>query len=234
MPEAKLFLSRCLTTTTVNIVFCTPNIPSTMNIKKLHYLSGLILSLFVGLHLFNHAWSLLGAEQHIALMNSLRLFYRHILVEIMVITAVFIQILSGIQLFKKKVKSASSRWEKLHVWTGLYLAVFLVIHLGAVLVGRFVLQLDTNFYFGVAGLNSFPVNLFFIPYYALAILSFFGHVAAIHRQKMQYSIAGISPDRQAAAILLLGMGLTLLIFYGLTNYFNGVDVPVEYHILIGK
>ena len=117
---------------------------------------------------------------------------------------------------------------------GLYLAIFLVIHVSAVLVGRFYLKLDTNFYFGAAGINSFPVNLFFIPYYALAVLSFFGHLAAVHSKKMNQPILMLSPNQQAWGILILGAALTLILFYGLTNQFSGIELPEEYRILTGQ
>jgi hypothetical protein len=112
--------------------------------------------------------------------------------------------------------------------------LFFLIHLSAVLGGRFILKLDTNFYFGVAGLNTFPFNLFFVPYYGLAIVSFFGHLAAIHHKKMQKTVLGISPNTQSKAILAFGIGLTFIIFYGLTNEFKGVEIPKEYQVLIGK
>jgi hypothetical protein len=167
-------------------------------------------------------------------MNTLRLFYRHIFIETILLGAVFVQIISGLKLFKANRKIATSQFEKLHIWTGLYLAIFFIIHLSAVLGGRYLLHLDTNFYFGVAGLNSFPTNVFFIPYYGLAIISFFGHVASIHRKKMKKSILGLSPNRQSTLILIFGFIVTLTIFYGLTNHFKGVTIPKEYNILIGK
>jgi hypothetical protein len=168
------------------------------------------------------------------MMTFLRLLYRNIFVEVVLIIAVLVQIFSGLKLFWKGRKTAVSSFEKLHRWTGLYLAIFFVIHVSSVLVGRAVLHLDTNFYYGVAGLNTFPFNLFFIPYYGLAIVSFFGHVASIHNQKMQQSFLGWTPKRQAKAILTLGFLVTVVIFYGLTNYFRGVKLPTEYNVLIGK
>jgi hypothetical protein len=186
------------------------------------------------MHLFNHIFSISGADRHIELMKTLRLFYRNIFVETILLSAVLIQIISGLQLFKTGRKSAVSKFDKLHIWTGLYLAFFFVIHLSAVLGGRFFLHLDTNFYFGVAGLNTFPFNLFFIPYYGLAIISFFGHIASIHHKKMKSAIFNVTPTRQATAILIFGFILTIGIFYGLTNHFNGVTIPEEYKILIGQ
>ncbi|MBS1555039.1 MAG: hypothetical protein JSU09_08940 [Bacteroidetes bacterium] len=205
-----------------------------MNLKRLHFFSGLTIAVFIALHLFNHGYSIVGANKHIELMTTLRLFYRHIVVESILLIAIGIQIYSGLKLFNAKRHSANTFFEKLHVWTGLNLAFFFVIHLSAVFAGRFILRLDTNFYFGVAGLNSFPANLFFIPYYALAILSFFGHVAAIHSQKMTKQIVGLTPHAQARLILILGVISTVAIFYGLTNQFHGVTIPNEYNILIGK
>jgi hypothetical protein len=205
-----------------------------MTLKKIHYISGLAITIFVGLHLFNHFCSIFGAERHIEVMNTLRIFYRNIFVESILLLAVFVQIVSGLKLFITSKKTAISNFVKLHIWSGLYLAIFFIIHLSAVLGGRLFLKLDTNFYFGVAGLNSFPLNLFFIPYYGLAILSFFGHIASIHNKKMKQSIFGLTPIRQSKAILIFGFSLTILIFYGLTNHLKGVTIPVEYKILTGK
>lgn len=202
--------------------------------KKIHYISGLTISVFVGLHLFNHSWSFFGASEHIELMHSLRLIYRNIVVETILLIAVAVQITSGIYLFKRSRKTAISRFEKIHIWSGLYLAAFLIFHVLAVVIGRFYLQLDTNFYFGVAGLNTFPVNLFFIPYYGLAIISFFGHIAAVHRKKMTLKVLGLTPRQQSIGILLFGVTFTVFIFYGLTNQFDGVEIPAEYGILTGK
>lgn len=205
-----------------------------MTIKKIHYIFGLIITIFVGLHLFNHTLSIFGAENHIEAMNSLRVFYRNIFVESILFIAVFGQIFSGLILFNTNRKTATSHFDKLQQWTGIYMAFFFIIHLSAVIGGRLFLHLDTNFYFGVAGLNSFPFNLFFIPYYGLAILSFFGHIASIHSKKMKRTVFGLSPKRQSIIILIFGLFLTIVIFYGLTNHFNGVTIPKEYEVLIGK
>lgn len=202
--------------------------------KRIHYFSGVIISIFVGLHLFNHLYSIVGVDAHIEMMNDLRVIYRNIVVEIVLLFAVLIQIFSGIKLFLKKRKNTIDFFDKLQVWTGLYLVFFFVIHLSAVLSGRLVLNLDTNFYFGVSGLNTFPLNLFFIPYYALAIMSFFGHISAIHSKKMTTKILGITPNKQSYIILTIGAVMSLAILYGLTNGFHGVEIPKEYDIMTGK
>lgn len=202
--------------------------------KKLHYFSGITISIFVFFHLINHFASVFGADAHINLMNSLRVVYRNIFVESILFLSVTILIFSGIKLFLLKRKFVSSFFDKLQIWSGLYLAIFFLVHLSAVLGGRFIFNLDTNFYFGVAGLNTFPLSLFFIPYYALAIVSFFGHIASVHSKKMIKTIIGLTPSQQAYAILTLGVAITLIIFYGLTNGFNGLEIPEKYNVIIGK
>ena len=205
-----------------------------MRVKKLHYFSGIVIFSFVVLHLLNHATSVFGAEQHIAAMKCLRVVYRNLFVETLLLAVVFVQIFSGMRLFCNGRKYVNTFFEKLQIWSGLYLAIFLLIHLSAVLGGRWVLQLDTNFYFGVAGLNTFPLNLFFIPYYGLAVLSFFVHIAAIHQLKMKHSVFGLTSTAQSKFILCFGLLFMLFLFYGLTNHFHGVEIPAAYGVLIGK
>ncbi|MBL7801136.1 MAG: hypothetical protein JNL95_10465 [Chitinophagales bacterium] len=205
-----------------------------MRIKSIHYFSGIVISVFVAFHLLNHASSVFGAEQHIAVMELFRVVYRNVFVETLLLAAVLVQIITGLWLFNKGRKWATTFFEKLQIWSGLYLAIFFVIHLSAVLGGRLVLHLDTNFYFGVAGLNTFPFNLFFIPYYGLAVLSFFGHIAAIHQRKMKPSVLGLSPTAQSKFMLGFGLLFTLFLFYGLTNHFQSVEIPAAYGVLVGK
>jgi len=174
------------------------------------------------------------SEKNIEVMKSLRLVYRHPIIETLLLSMVLIQIISGLKLFWQERNTAVSGFEKLHLYTGLYLASFLLFHVIAIMAGRYVLHLDTNYYFGVAGLNTFPYHLFFIPYYSLAIISFFGHVAAIHYQKMKNSSFRLAPRAQSKVILVAGICLTLILFYGLTNHFHGVEIPEEYNVLIGR
>jgi hypothetical protein len=205
-----------------------------MRIKSLHYFSGIVIAVFVAFHLLNHAVSVFGAEQHIAVMKLLRVVYRNVFIETLLLAAVLVQIITGLWLFNQGRKWANTFYEKLQIWSGLYLAIFFLIHLSAVLGGRWVLHLDTNYYFGVAGLNTFPFNLFFIPYYGLAVLSFFGHIAAIHQRKMKPSVLGLSPTAQSKFMLGFGLLFTLFLFYGLTNHFHGVEIPAAYGVLVGK
>lgn len=207
---------------------------SKLSINRIHFLSGLIITIFIGLHLFNHFISVFGVEAHVELMDKLRIVYRNVISEMLLLVSVVVQIISGLKLFFSKRKVVNGFYEKMQIWTGLYLAFFLIVHVGAVLTGRYVLKLDTNFYFGVAGLNTFPINLFFVPYYGFGIIAFFGHISAIHYKKMKKEIFRFTVHQQSKFILIIGIVTTGLILYGLTNGLKGVEIPEEYNILIGK
>lgn len=198
--------------------------------KKLHRSSGLVLACFVGVHLFNHLCSLVGADIHVAVMDQFRKVYRNVFVETVLLLAVMLQIFSGLRLLFSKQQKEWTGYARWQAWSGFYLAIFLLIHVGAVLAGRFVLQLDTNIYFGAAGLNSFPVNLFFIPYYVLAIAAFFIHFAAIHAQRMRRTIGGITVPAQAKLLAITGILIAFAVLFGLTNGFQGLPLPAPYHI----
>ncbi len=202
--------------------------------KKIHFLSGLTISIFVGLHLMNHLIGIFGAAAHVELMDKLRIIYRNPFSEFILLLAVGSQIITGLKLFLSKRKSAMGFYGKLQIWTGLYLAFFLVIHVSAVMVGRYILILDTNFYFGAAGLNSFPVNLFFIPYYGLSVVAFFGHLAAIHYQKKRKGTSEYLVQKQSRIILTIGVVISVLILFGMTGGFRSVEIPEGYRVLTGE
>lgn len=201
--------------------------------KKLHYFSGVFITLFILLHLTNHLASLSGVEAHIHFMKQARKIYRNSLMEALLLAAVFMQIVSGIGLALKKRKQKNMFYQKLQIASGLYLAFFFIVHLGAIFFGRRVLHLDTNFYFGAAGLNAFPYNLFFIPYYSLAIICFFSHIASLHYQKMQAKSPSSSFAFQAKFIILLGFVVAFAAIFGTTNHFKGFLIPKEYKVLTG-
>lgn len=180
-----------------------------------HYWSGIMLSVFIGFHLFNQLTSLPGPDAHIAVMQAFRAVYRHRVVEALLLAAVAFQIITGLRMIFKGALRATA--EKIQVYSGLYLSFFLLVHVGAVLYGR-SLKLDSNFYFAAAGLNLYPATFFFIPYYLLAVSAVSLHVAAIHYRKtgsLQWS----------RAIALTGLLVAVLIITGFTNGFRWRPMP---------
>lgn len=87
----------------------------------------------------------------------------------------------------------------------------MVIHISAVFMGRYLFNLDTDFYFGVAGLNLFPLNLFFIPYYGLAIFSSFCHIIIALIIKTKENLITVLEERELFLIVLIGIVITSII-----------------------
>lgn len=185
--------------------------------KQVHYTAGILVLTFILLHLFNHLYAWAGAGEHVALMRRLRTFYRHPIVEIILLLSVLVLMVTGSIQSWTKWKLRPLGFERLQLFTGCYLGFFFLIHLSAVFVGRLILNVDTDFYYGTAGLKSFPANLFFIPYYGLAIFSLFGHLAAVHRKKMKINIAGLNPRKQSLLIMILGAVISGVLVVGLIS-----------------
>lgn len=194
-------------------------------IKQLHYFSGITLSLFIGFHLLNQLFALAGPEAHIALMEKFRNVYRHPVMETILLSAVLIQVVSGIRLlFNRKEKITA---EKIQIYSGIYLSFFLLIHVSAVIGGRLVAHLDTNFYFAGAGLNIYPATWFFVPYYFLAVCAISLHIAALHYLKT----TSIWSSRLIAATGILA---SILIIAGYTNFFQWREIPLDYRLFIAQ
>ncbi|PQA53423.1 hypothetical protein C5O19_24575 [Siphonobacter curvatus] len=192
-------------------------------IKSLHYTSGITLCVFIAFHLLNHLFALDGPEKHISVMEQFRLVYRHPVVEMLLLLVVFFQVGSGIRLiYRRNAKTAA---EKIQVYSGLYLSFFLLAHVGAVLSGRYIDHLDTNFYFAAAGLNYYPATFIFIPYYFLAVASISLHVSAIHYLKTKSTTMSFG-------ISILGLITSFLIVAAFTDTFHWREMPSPYEKFI--
>lgn len=201
--------------------------------KKVHYYAGLFISVFITLHFINHLFALIGPEKHIEIMEIFRLLYRNIIFETLLMLAIIAQVVAGIKLVKNKRKNLKDGFDKLHVYSGLYLSFFLVIHTIAIFAGRLYFQLDTNFWFGAIVVNYFPLFLFYAPYYFLGIFAFFTHIACIHRQRVTQLGWKVKADLHAKTIMGIGAIVGILILAGFTGYFTGLQIPVEYSNAFG-
>ena len=187
-------------------------------VNRIHYFSGVILTVFIAFHLSNQLFSLFGPAAHIELMTSLRKIYRHFIVETILLSAVAFQVITGIKLLFNKDKKPIV--EKIQLYSGLYLSFFLIVHVAAVIYGRQI-GLDTNFYFAAAGMNLYPVSLVFIPYYFFAVAAIALHLSSLHylktkSKKVSYSIA------------IIGVVVSILIIIGYTDAFKWREIPAEY------
>ncbi|MDN2697774.1 hypothetical protein O0882_15755 [Janthinobacterium sp. SUN073] len=124
-----------------------------------------------------------------------------------------------------KERSGFVAW--LQAGSGIYLALFLLFHVSAVLFGRTALKLDTNFYYAAAGFVRMPYALFFAPYYFLAVHALFMHLgcAAYWQVKTRSPMV-----RRLAMGIPAGVGLVvaLLIDLALAGMLHPLDIPAKY------
>lgn len=188
---------------------------ATSRLKKLHRYAGIVLAIFFLFHVINHLCALGGADSHIRVMAIFRKIYRFPPIEGVVLLAAFIQVIVGLVLVWKK-RMERNFVEVLQMASGLYLSFFLFYHIRAVMLGRYVWNVETDFHFAAAGLKSSADFYFFLPYYSLSIVSVFIHLACVHHRKMRApTLGGWHVKYQSMSIVALGAICTGLIMYGL-------------------
>jgi succinate dehydrogenase/fumarate reductase cytochrome b subunit len=198
-----------------------------MKLRTLHRTSAILLAAFACLHIANHLASLAGVPSHIAFMEVARKLYRQPIVELSLVLCAAFQVGSGLWFVIRGWKQRHGGVAWLQAISGTLLAFFLVVHVGAVLYGRTVLNLDTNFYFAAAGFHMPPNQFFFGPYYFLAVLALFAHLGCAAYWHLHTS----HPGTRVVAIalpMLVGGAVSLLIVLSLAGKLQPVDVPAKY------
>ncbi|MEJ8849795.1 hypothetical protein [Variovorax rhizosphaerae] len=198
-----------------------------MNLRTLHKTSAIIVGAFACLHLANHLVSLAGVQEHIAFMERARGIYRQPAVEAILLFCVAFQIGSGFWLLLRGWMNRRGAVAWLQALSGAVLAGFLLIHVGAVLYARGVLDLDTTFYFSAAGFHIPLYPFFFVPYYFFAVLALFTHIACAVFWHMQ---SASLRARQLALVLpmLVGTVVSSLLVLSLAGKIQPVEVPAKY------
>jgi succinate dehydrogenase/fumarate reductase cytochrome b subunit len=199
--------------------------------RRLHRITAAAVAAYVLIHLVNHLVALRGIEAHIVFMRALRQVSRVPAVETLLLLGVAVQAGSGLWMLLRRVRARIPRqllFERLQLWSGAYLAFFLLVHVVSVLSGRAALGLDTNFYFAAAGLQIWPYPLFFLPYYGLAVAALFVHLACALRRRLPASIPLVARDRAAWGTMMLGVVLAVLIVAAFSGVFHPVDLPPAY------
>jgi hypothetical protein len=199
-------------------------------VRITHRLTAAVLALFVTVHLLNHLVGFGGIAAHQAFMNAARLVYRSPLVEPLLLTAVLVQIATGIAQVRAGWGKRNGVWARLQTVSGLYLAFFLANHTFWVLVARIGYGLDSNFYLAATFLtiSISPLPLVFAPYYVAGVFAVFAHVAcAVH-----FRVVG--PFGASVARVLIAAGA--MIAAGVVAIFMGafyeIRLPPEYRALL--
>ncbi len=188
--------------------------------ERLHKVSAGFIFAFICLHFANHLVGLQGQGVHQQFLEAARLVYRHPIVELVLLMAFVIQIITGIALAREIWTRKKDFIHQLQAASGAYMAFFIVVHVGAVFMGRLVFNLDTNFDFAAITLTQ-PWVYFFLPYYALAIMAIFIHIGCIC-----YDIFKKSNKRLGGACLVVAVGVGVYVTYAILMMYSGRLYPV--------
>jgi len=197
-------------------------------LHKIHRAGAGVLGAFLTLHLFNHLLAIVGPEAHIHFMEAFRAVYRNRAVEIILLLCVASQVASGLTFVRRRWRDRHEGLDLLQLGSGLYLAFFLLVHVGAVLAGRMKFGLDTNFYYAAAGMHVLPYRYFFMPYYFFAVLAITVHLArALHW--LAHDRLSARAMRVAKTLLVVsGCTAATLIVAAFSGALYDVTVPAKY------
>jgi hypothetical protein len=138
--------------------------------------AALFIVCYLGLHLSNHLFGLLGEQQHTAVMKVLRTFYRSPVVEPAILGVLLFIMVSGVMLAWSAARNRADRFRAFQIASGVYLLVAITSHVNAVLyLARQVLKIESDWGFAIGapvGKIHDPWSIRLLPYYLIAV--FFG------------------------------------------------------------
>jgi len=192
-----------------------------------HKRNAAVLIIFLVAHFATHLSALFGPDTHSAVIDVLRIVYRNPIIEIILIGLFVTQVGLGIGLVIPRLKQTEkSGWFWIQVISGLYLALFILIHVFmGVLRGRAYEGVDTGLYFVASTLITTPVKYGFIPYYALGVIALFSHLAAALHW------AG-KPPAATRGLIILGIVISVLVVGAYGGLFYHIDLPDAYQAYI--
>jgi len=194
--------------------------------KQAHRITGIIVAIFIIAHLFNHLMAWFGIATHQTILEALRSIYRIFIIEIILIASFLFQAMSGILLFFKLRKKASkSSYEKLQMWSGLIIGLFILQHIPATLGQRWLQDMDTNFYFAASVVKGTPLAFYFAPYYFLGITSVGIHIANVHRHKITSRIGTKAANIHFYTIITLFSLAAIMILIVFMGGYYDFDIP---------
>lgn len=198
------------------------------SLNTIHRMLAAPILTFITIHMINHIVSIAGVDSHIAFMKLFRTLYRNSIVETVILFCLLTQIGIGLYFVFKPINKRHDLFSRAQRLSGLYLAFFVLVHVGAVLNGRYNLNLDTNFYFASAGMYIGQLKYFFIPYYFLAVVAVFTHVACFARWRISRNVSIDRANIIVITIVITGVLLGILIVASLAGVFYDVNIPNEY------
>ncbi len=176
--------------------------------------AGIVLLGYIGLHLGNHLFGLVGAEIHAQVQDILRLWYRAPAVEPVLVGLMVWLIGSGVALARHRTLSFTDGWGALQTASGGYLGAFLFSHMTAALImarGKFGIDTTWEWAAGAPdGLLGDAWSVRLIPHYLLAVAAVTAHAACgLRTVLLAHNTSRGFVDRLARVVIAGGVLLAL-------------------------
>lgn len=156
--------------------------PAVARWRVAHGITGAIVLLYVGFHIVNHLFGLIGPEAHAAVMALGRKVYRAPVIEPLLVALMLSQVASGLYLAWRWSVSALDFQKTFQVASGFYLSVFILGHMNSVFVyARAYLGIPTGWAFATGaptGLIHDAWNIRLLPHYLLGIFFVLAHLSS--------------------------------------------------------
>ncbi|MBW8880472.1 MAG: hypothetical protein JF615_03325 [Asticcacaulis sp.] len=195
--------------------------------ERVHRLSAALVFAFLCLHFANHFAGLFGVEAHGQVRDALRILYLYKPVEWAVFAAFAVQIATGVPLIIEIWTKKKDFVHQLMALSGLVMVLFIVAHIGLIVVAREVWHVDTGFTFVTASLTSPVWKTFFYGFYGAGVFSLFLHFAYI-----AYGVFKKNNKPVAWLCLVVMAGLGAYVTWQLLRMYGGelypVTVPEDY------
>ncbi|MFT3997101.1 MAG: hypothetical protein QM667_06820 [Asticcacaulis sp.] len=195
--------------------------------ESLHKVSAGFVFAFLCLHMANHLLGLQGLETHLTFMAVARMVYRHPVVEMVVLLAFLLQILTGWALAREIWAKKKDFIHQLQAASGVYIAFFALTHVAFVFAARQWLKVDSNIYLIVAGLMQTGWMYALIPYYGLGVFALFVHMGCILYDIFKKTLKPVSWALLVITVLIGGF-VTWVMMATYTGHVFSLHVPAEY------
>ena len=192
-------------------------------VLELHRASAVIIVAFAALHFASHLSAAHSLALNTRVVDAVRLVYKQPPMEALLLMALPVQIGTGLWLFRAARDRALSRWDRLQLASGLYLALFLAAHATATAY----LFRDLSFRAASGARSGLFGDPSFLAYYVLGPLAVFAHLACGTRSLTIRRLGPRRAEKLAAGLLGLGTLVTFLISLALCgiHFQNDRDQP---------
>jgi hypothetical protein len=193
--------------------------------RVVHGLTAVLLILYVGFHIINHLFGLVGPHAHASVMKIGRVAYRSSAGEPVLVGAMLFQVATGLYLAWRWSAAPQGFHRTYQVASGAYLSVYIVGHMNSVFIyARRFLRIPTDWNFAIGaptGLIHDAWNIRLLPHYALGVFFVLSHITSGLRVVL---IAHGVDQRHADRVWNVGVALSAIVATAIIAGMCGVRI----------